>query len=161
MNEGLRKVALWLRDLLEYDEGLILIGRRNFEREDFETDYITVDTLGQGVLKGSGTRYDSEAEAETLTLLYSFPVTLNFYGSDAHSRAMRLVALRRSQESHELQRDYGVVVHSPESITDAKALTGQQYGERIEVVLNAEYEHAETLDRKRIDNAQTEILPES
>ena len=67
MNEGLRKVALWLRDLLEYDESLILIGRRNFEREDFETDYITVDTQGQGVLKGSGTRYDSEAETETLT----------------------------------------------------------------------------------------------
>jgi len=156
MNEGLRKLALWLRDLLDYDESLILIGRRNFEREDFETAYITVGTLGAGSLKSSDYDFDGETEQETHSLLYSLPVTLNFYGPDAHDRAMRLVALRRSQESTELQRQNAIVVHSPETITDAKALTGQQYGERIEVVLNAEYLHTETVDRRRIDKAQLE-----
>lgn len=156
MNEGVRKVALWLRDLLDYDESLILIGRRNFEREDFETAYITVDTLGAGNLKGSSYDFDDEEEQETHTLLYTLPITLNFYGPDAHDRAMRLVALRRSQESVELQKQYSIVVYSPETIIDAKALTGQQYGERIEVVLNAEYRHIETVDRLRIDKAQVE-----
>ena len=41
----LRTIAIFTRDLLSYDEQLIRIGRQEFEREQFETAYIVIDTL--------------------------------------------------------------------------------------------------------------------
>ena len=156
MNEGVQRTARWIRDVLDYDEALILLGRRNFEREDFETAYITVDALGTEQLKSSGTEADEEAETETHRMLWSVPITMNFYGPDAHTRAKKLMALRRSQKSRNMEREHGIVVQSPENFTDVKALTGQQYGERIEVLLNVEYQHVEVVEQKRIDHAQLE-----
>jgi hypothetical protein len=158
MNEATRLVALWVRDLLNYDESLILIGRRNFEREDFETAYITVDSLGSGTPKSSNLDFDGDAEEQTIGVLYSIPITLNFYGPNAHDRAMKLIALRRSQPSRELQKQLGIAVFSPETVIDAKALTGQQYGERIEVALNIEWLYTETVDLRRIDEANIDTV---
>jgi len=158
MNEGIRRMALWARDLLGYNESLVLIGRRNFTREDFETAYIVLDSLGPETLKGSSLQYDGDAEQQKIALLYSIPITIDFYGEGAHSRAQSLIALRRSQSSRELQRQYGLAVFAPETVTDAKAMTGQQYGERIEVALNAEWQYVETVDLPRIDKADIESI---
>jgi len=153
-NEGIRKTALWLRDLLNYDESLMYLGRQNFEREDFETPYIVLDSLGAGSLKASNIDYDGDAEIHYLGLLYTLPIQIDFYGTtDAHPRAMKMIALRRSQLARELQKTYKLSVYAPTNITDAKALTGQQYGERIQVEMNVEYLHVENIDILRIDEA--------
>lgn len=153
MNEGTKRVALWVRDTLPHPESKVLLGRHNFERKDFETDYIVVDALGAGKIKGNSVTYDDVTEEEKLHLLYSFPATLNFYGDGAFARATKLVALRRSERSRQKQKEHNIVVNNPESITDVKALTGQQYGERIEVVLQAEFIITEVVETLRIDTA--------
>jgi len=158
MNEGIRRTALWARDLLGYDESLMLIGRRNFTREDFETAYIVLDSLGPETLKGSSLEYDGEGEVQKIALLYSIPITIDFYGEGAHGRAQKLIALRRSQSSRELQKQNDISVYAPETVMDAKALTGQQYGERIEVALNIEWQYVETVDLLRIDKANIENI---
>jgi len=38
MNESLRLTALFVRDLLTYDEQLIRIGRQNYDITDFTSD---------------------------------------------------------------------------------------------------------------------------
>jgi hypothetical protein len=46
MNESLRLTALFVRDLLGYNEQLIRIGRQNYDIDDFTVGYIGVDSLG-------------------------------------------------------------------------------------------------------------------
>ena len=62
MNEALRLTALFIRDLLTYDEQLIRIGRQNYDITDFTIGYIGVDSLGAatGTLKASPSKQNDQ-----------------------------------------------------------------------------------------------------
>lgn len=160
MNPILVAVAKFVRDLLAYDEQLIRIGRQNFEREDFETNYIVVDALGQAQRVGSLETYDGDTEIATYGAVWRLAVTLDFFGDGAYSRALEYVNRARSQAAHDLKRTLELEVHQPGGITDVKQLTGQQYGERVQVEFTAEYSVDTAIDTLRIDEAQLEIRNE-
>ena len=93
MNESLRLTALFIRDLLTYDEQLIRIGRQNYDIDDFAIGYIGVDSLGAARRLASGEKYDGTLEQMTYQQQWQAPVTLSFYGSDAWSTATTLLCL--------------------------------------------------------------------
>lgn len=160
MSPVLVAVAKLVRDLLSYDEQLIRIGRQNFSREDLETDYIVVDALGQSVRGSSLEDYDGTAEELKLGALWRGPVTLDFYGENAYTRAIEFGLHSRSQAALELKQTFGINALHPTGPTDLKALTGQQYGERVQLEMMVEYSTDVTIDTLRIDEAQFEIRNE-
>jgi len=157
MNTAVRRTALVIRDLLAYDEQLIRIGRQNFEREQFETGYIVVDNLGAMQRKASGRVFDDVAETMTYDVLLSGIVTVDFYGKNAYATATKLGLLMNSQAALELKKLHDVTLYQYAGLTDVKALTGQQYGERVQIELTAFVSVSEIVPNLRIDTAQIEI----
>lgn len=160
MSDTLVKVATLIRDLLSYDEQLIRIGRQNFVQEDFETDYIVVDALGQSVQQSSLETYNGTTEVLSLGGVWRGPVTLDFYGAGAYTRAGQVCLLLRSQAALELKRTLGITTYHPAGPTDLKQLTGQQYGERVQIEMMVEVSLDIDIDTKRIDTAQLELRTE-
>ena len=161
MNESLRLTALFIRDLLDYNEQLIRIGRKNFDIEDFTIPYIGLDSLGAARRLASGERYNGTIEQMTYQQQWQAPVTLSFYGTSAWATATRFALLIQSQKSLELQESLGLGVYQASSLTDVKMLTGQQYGERQELTINVRYATYADIDTLRIDTARLEIRNET
>ena len=160
MNEVLRLTALFIRDLLDYDESLIKIGRQGDDIEDFTTDYIAVDILGQAQRLASGQSFDGDAESMQYAQQWQAPVTVSFYGNLAWSNATEFTLLIPSQASLELQESLGAGVYQVGGLTDVKLLTGVQYGNRIEATLNIQYSISADVDTKRIDTERIELQTE-
>ena len=161
MKNHILQMALFVRDLLGYDEQLIRIGRQNFEQADFETAYIVVDALGQLTQIGSLETYDEDAEVLSIGAVWRGPVTLDFYADGAYTRASEFILRARSQAAYELKKTLGVNILHASGLTDVKALTGQQYGERIQVEMQVEISDQVDIDTLRIDTAQIEIQTET
>ena len=160
MNEITKRVALVVRDLLSYDEQLIRVGRQNFTQKDFETDYIVVDDVGQSLQTASLETFDGDAESLSLGGIWRGPVTLDFYGSGTYNRAIQFSLLLRSQGARELKRTHGITIYHPTGPTDLKQLTGQQYGERLQIEMQVEISLDSSVDTLRIDTAQLEFRNE-
>lgn len=154
-------VAKFVRDLLNYDEQLIRIGRQDFTREQFETAYIVVDALGQQARAASSETYDGTAEVLSLGAMHRGPVTLDFYGEGAYTRANDFSLLMRSQAALELKQTLGINIHQPSGLTDVKMLTGQQYGERVQLEMVTEVSTETDIGTLRIDTAQLKISNEN
>ena len=161
MNESLRLTALFVRDLLDYNEQLIRIGRQNYDIDDFSVGYIGVDSLGAAQRLASGEKYDGNTEQMSFQQQWQAPVTLSFYGAAAWSTATQFGLLIQSQKALELQESLGLGVYQASGLTDVKILTGQQYGERQELSLNVRYATAVDIDTLRIDTAELEIRTET
>ncbi len=160
MNEVIRQTALFVRDLLTYDEQLIRLGRKNYDIEDFSIAYIGVDTLGASVRMGGGERFDPVAEVMSYQQQFQTPVTLSFYGDGAWTRATEFSLRIKSQKSFELQTAQGIAVFLASGLTDVKVLTGQQYGERQELTLNVQFGISVNIDTLRIDTEQINLTTE-
>ena len=157
---ALIQLARFVRDLLPHAESLVKIGRQNFDRAGLETDYIVVDSLAADIPLVSSESYDGDAEAMTYTELVSRPVTFDFYGSNAHANCRKFRLLARSQAALELQDSLGITVWHPGGATDVKSLTGQQYGERMQLECQVHYSPSLVVDILRIDTAQLRIIGE-
>ncbi|MBL1319590.1 MAG: hypothetical protein JKY80_02150 [Mariprofundaceae bacterium] len=157
MNTAVKRTALVIRDLLAYNEQLIRVGRQNFERVQFETDYIVVDNLGAMQRIASGQTFDDVAENMVYDALLSGRVTVDFYGSNAYATATTLGLLMNSQAALELKDLYAITLYQSAGLTDVKALTGQQYGERVQIEFTATISVKEVVNTLRIDTAQIEI----
>ncbi len=158
MNESLRLAAMFVRDLLDYDEQLIKIGRLGEEIDDFTINYIGVDALGASLRLASGQKYDNEEMSYGQQWIA--PVTLSFYGDEAWDNATRFSLLIPSQKSFELQQSLKIGVFQASQITDVKILTGQQYGNRYELTLNVQYSIGALVETLRIDTARLELITE-
>ncbi len=150
----------FVRDLLVHPENLIKSGRVNFDRKDFEMNYIVVDSLAADVPLTSSERYDGEIEKMEYSELVSRLCTFDFYGPAAHANCRKFRLLARSQASLELQDTLGITVWHPGGATDLKSLTRQQYGERMQLECQVHYCPTLVVDILRIDTAQLRIIGE-
>ena len=160
MNEILKRVGLVVRDMLNIDEQLIRFGRQEFEQEDFETDYIVIDDLAQALQQSSLEKFDDVNESLSLGGIWRGAVTLDFYGSDTYNRAIQFSLSLRTQAARELKRTHGITIYHPTGVTDVKQLTGQQYGERMQIEMQVEISLDSSIDTLSIDTAQLEIRTE-
>lgn len=153
-------LARFVRDLLPHAENYIKIGRQNFDRKEFELPYIVVDSLAGDVPLSSSEQYDGETETMVYSERVSRLCTFDFYGPTAHTLCRNFRLLARSQASLELQEALGITVWHPGAATDVKSLTGQQYGERMQLECQVHYSPSLVVDILRIDTAQLRIIGE-
>ena len=161
MSESLRLAAMFIRDLLDYDESLIRVGRQGSDIEYFTIDYIVVDILGQAQRLASGQTYNGETESMQYAQQWTAPVTVSFYGDSAWDNANEFSLLIQSQKSLEAQERLKISVYQMGGLTDVKLLTGIQYGNRFDASLNIQYSTFANVDTKRIDTERIELLTEN
>jgi len=153
-----KRLGLFFRDLIDYPESLIKVGRVNFEQKDFEAEYVVFDQLGPSEKISSLEDFDGDNEQMNYGTIWRAPCLIDFYADGAYSRAVNFELMMRSQKAYDLRKSYGLNVYHVSSLTDVKQLTGQQYGERIQLSLMVEYNEAIAVETLRIDTAQFEFL---
>ena len=160
MNPILIAVGKFVRDLMGYDEQLIRRGRVNFEREQFETAYIVIDQLGNFTRVGGMENYNWTTEQLQIGAMWKGIITLDFFGNGAHNRAIEFSLKAKSQKAANLKNELGINIYNAKGFTDVKALTGQQYGERVQIEMTVETSRDITIEALRIAVPQTEFLNE-
>lgn len=158
----IRRLAIFVRDLLQQPEGtVVVIGRHNMRRDDFTALQIVVDRISPELLTSQSKAFDGEAETTTITSYFEGPNTLNFYGDGARAEAIKFIGMLSSQAGYELQRDQTISVYNMTGLTDVKLLAGSQYSERQEMVFNVRYSESLVIDTLRIDTANGTILTDN
>lgn len=162
MNPLVKKFALLVRDLMAKPESEILIGRLNANQEDFETSYIAIDQLGASVRIAGSDQYDGSEDVEVMSYdsLWRTELTVEFYGVDAYTNADWLAGLLRSQDAFDKKYALGIGVFQVSSIADIKQLTGQQYGNRLQMSVTVQDSRRVDVDTLRIDTVQFTVLTE-
>ena len=150
----------YTRDLLGHPEQYVKAGRQNFNRQEFELPYIVVDSLSGDVPLSSSADYEGDTEKMRYTELVSRAFTFDFYGPTAATLCTNFRLLSRSESSLDLQRDLSITVYHPGAATNVKQLTGQQYGERMQLECQVHYSPSLIVDILRIDIAQLRIIGE-
>lgn len=153
MIDPLIQLMLITRDLLTYDEQLIKKGRINEKMALSTIGYIAVDALAPAQPLSRADKYDGETEVMNYNQSYRLPVTVDFYGTNAADNAAKFSVLIGSHIAQDLQVKYGIRVGAATGITDVKALTGQQYINRLQVELVMHYTQQLNVDVLRIDSA--------
>lgn len=159
-NPLLKKVAILIRDVLPMPEANIFIGRLNFPQNDFITDYIVVDQLGNSDRDSSNEKFNGTTEVMSYNASFKTEVTVEFYGNGAYTNAHKLTGVLRSQNAFEKKRALEITVYQVSSVTDVKQLTGQQYGNRLQATMIVQENQKVNVDTLRIDTAQFTILTE-
>lgn len=158
MFDPIIQLQRFTRDLLEIkNERLILRGRINEDQANNELDYIAIDSINRATPTIVKESYDYDNEIITYAQRYSQVFTFDFYGRGAFDNASRFVLLINSYISQRLQMKYNITVGSTSGITDIKQLTGQQYINRLQVELTAQYEKEISQELYRIESAEIEV----
>lgn len=150
----------YVRDLLVHPEQYVKAGRQNFNRQEFEQPYIVVDSLSGDVPLSSSADYEGDTEKMRYTELVSRSFTFDFYGPTAATLCSNFRLLSRGEPSLDLQRELNITVFHPRAATNVKQLTGQQYGERMQLECQVHYSPSLIVDILRIDIAQLRIIGE-
>jgi hypothetical protein len=150
----------YVRDLLTHPEQYVKAGRQNFNRQEFEQPYIVVDSLSGDIPLASSNKYDEVNEQMQYSELVSRAFTFDFYGPTAATLCSNFRLLARGETSLELQQSLGITVYHPGAATNVKQLTGQQYGERMQLECQVHYSPSLIVDILRIDIAQLRIIGE-
>lgn len=158
MSDPLITFGKFVRNLLVINENTIKIGRSNFERADFNTAYIAIDTLARFDRVSRLETYDSSQEVLSLGAVWSGIVTVDFFGNDAYNRAIAFELLSTSQAAYDLKRTLGITIMQSSGPTDVRQLTGQQYGEQIQLEMRIYISEDTQISTKRIDTPQTSII---
>lgn len=157
MIDPVKQLALYTRDLLEYDEQLIRAGRENFEDLDLTLNYIAIDSLLSIDVYYSNS-FDGVAESMNYNSRLSGDFTVNFYGEMALNNLQKWSGLRGSQQGVELQEKFHISVYRPTSVNDLKILTNSSYHNRYELAIKIQYNSSIDVDTRRIDTAQLDFI---
>lgn len=158
MNQIVLKTALLTRDLLEVNESIIKLGRKNMIVDNFTTTQIVIDILGSVIVQTSSEKYDGVLESMNYSNTQNATVTLNFFGDGSYELANKFILLCNSEKKHTLENMLKLRVGIPKTITDVKLLTGTQYSEQYEVELTITSVEDIDITTLRIDEAQTSIF---
>lgn len=159
-NPLLIKLAKLIRDITGKPESEIKIGRENLDQTDFATGYITVDSLAGSNILSSGEKFDEDNEQMSYDNIFKTEALIECYGDTAHATANRLVGLLRSQDAADKKYTLGITVYRVSSVQDIKQLTGQKYGNRLQLSVMVEDSRRVDIATKRIETVPFKILTE-
>ena len=158
----IRRLAIFVRDLLQQPEGtVVVIGRHNMRRDDFTALQIVIDKIAPEELTSQSKAFDGDAETMAINSYFNGECIINFYGDGARFEAVKFIGLLATQASYELQRDQALGVYNMTGLTDVKLLAGSQYTERLELAFNVRYSESLVIDTLRIDTANGTILTDN
>ena len=152
MNTAVKKLAMFARDLLDLEEGTeIFAGRKGFRRDDFTSNQVVVDSLGMARRLDRSSKFDGVHETTAYAQKWEAPCTINFYGDGAFELAEQFSLLIATETGWDLARSIGISVYEASGLIDVKMLTGEQYSERFQLLLNVQYTSTVTVATGRID----------
>jgi hypothetical protein len=138
--QALRKLAMLVRDLLEQEEGsVVVLGRTNMRRDDFSALQIVVDQLGPSQVVAAGARYDGGAEVMQHQQTWKMLATVDFHGDGAGDESERFCLLLQSETALNLKRELEIAVYRPTAIRNLKHLTDEQFSEHLQVELMVQH----------------------
>lgn len=159
-NDVLLSLYEVVKDTLNYDEELLLIGRENATQDTFTKNYIVLDTLASVPTSRPLKKYDDVDEIEYWHTNMVGTFTLEFYGTKARINYINFLNLVKSQECKDSQKKNEIVIFVPKSTNNLKMQTQSKFYERYEVEVVIQYVIKTAVERLRIDTADINYLIE-
>ncbi len=154
----LKNIAIFIRDLLDYDEQLIKFDRDNMPEKDFTTSYIVVNGSSIVNKTSSGSVFNGDTEVMQYDISESRQIILEFYGSDAFINSGNFSLLTQSQKAYDLKRNLYLSIGRVSKATDVAQVLGNTFGNRVHLEMNVQYNESVNVETLRIDTAQFEFL---
>ena len=149
--------AKFIRDLLDYNEQLIIFDRSNIPQNDFDTSYIVVNTSGISSKQSSGSYFNDVTEIMNYNESYAQNVIIEMYGDDAYTNARNLSLLVASQKAADLKRQLHISISRVKNTTDVKQILGGAYGNRVHLEMTVNYCPSIDVSTLRVDTAEFEF----
>lgn len=156
MNEGLKLVALYTRDLLEVTEDKIVFAETNEIKANNTDLLIAINFIGMATFSFLNKVFNPTTEKMKLSQNVKAKVSLNFYGLDAYAKAMDFNLLSQTQKGFEVKKTHGISLSVADGINDLKHLTGKNQTNRYEILINIAYNAIKEIDTLRIDQVNIE-----
>jgi hypothetical protein len=147
----------YIRDLLDFDEGLMGQAKTNESQDTSNADRIIVDLLVAKTY-GRTKKYDVSTETQTVTLLKDATITIDFYGDNALDNAQTFEALLDSEEGTVKQKTYGVTIYNPTDTTNVMQLQGKQYNNRYQITAQMRYNVVKPRSVNKITTGNTNFI---
>lgn len=159
-NDVLLSLYEVVKDTLNYDENLILIGRENATQQTFTQNYILVDTLGSTPSSKPIKKYDDINEIEYWHTNMTGTFTLEFYGDKARVNHTNFLNLVNSQECRDSCKKNEIVIFVPRNTNNLKMQTQSKFYERYEIEVIIQYAIKTAVERLKIETADLNYLIE-
>ncbi|MFW3412307.1 phage neck terminator protein [Aliarcobacter butzleri] len=159
-NDVLLSLYEVVKDTLNYDEELLLIGRENATQDTFTKNYIVLDTLASNPVSQPLKKYDDVDEIEYWHTNMVGTFTLEFYGTKGRINYINFLNLINSQECRDAQKANEIVIFLPKNTNNLKMQTQSKFYERYEVEVVIQYVIKTAVERLRIDTADINYLIE-
>ena len=159
-NDVLLSLYEVVKDTLNYEEELLLIGRENATQDTFKKNYIVLDTLASNPVSQHLKKYYDVDESEYWHTNMVGTFTLEFYGIKARNNYINFLNLVNSQECKDSQKKNEIILFIPKNTNNLKMQTQSKYYERYEVEVVINYVIKTAVERLRIDTADVNYLIE-
>ena len=158
MSEPIKRMGMYVRDLLNVPETIIKLGRVN-NYDDMDSSLIVIDGLAPAIQQNVIKTFDGVNEIMTIDTWYREAFTINFYGDNSWSNSSLFISMNNTEDARTLQKTHQISVQRVRQVTNLKRLAGKKYDSRYEIEVNASYNVTNTIERLRFDTAQfDEIL---
>jgi hypothetical protein len=150
----LNLVCDYVKGLLNFDETKIVIGRLNFEANDFNENFIVVDSLN---MKPLGTTEKWNNDVMIYCTRISANITIDFLGNNSLQNASNFINLQSSQNASDLQNELNIGVFHSKSIKNLKEQVGLNYYMRYQIELVVMTTLETEVNTLNIESAQFEL----
>lgn len=154
------KVCDYIKDLMPFDASKIVIGRTNFNVEDFSDDFIIVDILNI-VPSARNKTYNGTTEMMSYSTTSKTNVTLDFFGANALDNAMKFINIQSSQKALELQNSLQIGLFHSKNLKNLMEKVGTTYFNRYQIELVVISTSTTDIETLRIDTIQIDVIDDS
>lgn len=151
------KVCDYIKDLMPFSEDKIIIGRTNFNVDDFSDDIIIVDVLNL-VPTARNQTYNGTTEIMSYSTTSKINVTIDFFGANAFDNAIKFLNLQSSQKAIELQNSLLIGLFHSKNLKNLMEKVGTTYFNRYQLELVVISTSTTSISTLRIDTPVIDIV---
>jgi hypothetical protein len=157
MRNILNKVRDFTIQLLNYDESLIVLGRKNWKREDVTVNLIVIDGINRTPY-GTFKQWDEESEIETISTRYVGDFQILFYGDNAAENASTWRNMLMSELAFTLQSQLGITIKRTTSSNDLRIEDGTDFNNLFQADFKVVYDEQTEISTLRLETAEVQFL---
>lgn len=146
----LKKIANFTKDLLQFDESLIILARKNFDRKDVNANYIVIDNIFSRPL-GKNVKFDGSTEIQSLTTRFLGDFQILFYGLNALDNAILWQNMLASELKFTLELEHGIKVYNTSSHNNLRIEDGTNFDNLYQCDFKVKYDETTLINTLRID----------
>ena len=153
-------VAEFVTTVTALAEDKVIVGRANYKNVNFNDNIAIVDSLISTPV-GRSNGFDGDTEQLTYTVKNKASFTIDFYGINAETNAIKFIARLNSQEAYEFKRDNDIEVFHNTTMTNVKDIQGKTVYNRFQVEIMVKYTEEFIDEVLRIDTAEYTIITDN